>query len=136
MSHLSLSLLGPFQVALNGETVASFESNKVRALLAYLAVEADRAHPRDVLATLLWPERPDRTALANLRNAIADLRTVIGDRHVAPPFLLITRETIQFNEASDHSLDVAAFRALGAAPEADRLTIAALEERPDGLALS
>ena len=36
MAHLSLSLLGPFQVTLAGEPVTSFESNKVRALLAYL----------------------------------------------------------------------------------------------------
>ena len=50
MAHLSLSLLGPFQVALAGESVTSFESNKVRALLVYLAVESARPHPREV-----WP---------------------------------------------------------------------------------
>jgi hypothetical protein len=45
----------------------------------------------------------------NLRNALANLRTAIGDRHATPPFLLITRETIQFNTASDYWLDVADF---------------------------
>ena len=40
MAHLSLSLLGPFQATLGKEPIAGFESNKVRALLAYLAVEA------------------------------------------------------------------------------------------------
>ena len=34
-----------------------------------------------------------------------------------PPFLLITRESIQFNPASDYDLDVAAFTALLAACE-------------------
>jgi DNA-binding SARP family transcriptional activator len=109
MAHLSLSLLGPFQASLDGEPVTTFESTKVRALLAYLAVEADRTHRRDVLAGLLWPEWPDRDALSNLRYALYNLRQVIGDRTAEPPFLLITRNTLQFNTASDHWLDVAAF---------------------------
>jgi len=110
MPCLSLSLLGPFQITLDEEPVTGFESDKVRALLAYLAVEADRAHRRDSLAGLLWPDWPDRAARTNLRNALANLRTAIGDRYATPPFLLITRETIQFNAASDYWLDVADFR--------------------------
>jgi DNA-binding SARP family transcriptional activator len=112
MAHLSLFLLGPFEATLAGAPVTDFESGKVRALLAYLAVEADRPHRRDSLAGLLWADWPDRAARTNLRNALANLRTAIGDRHAAPPFLLITHETIQFNSASDHWLDVGAFRAL------------------------
>jgi len=113
MARLSLSLLGPFQATLDGVPIAGFEANKVRALLAYLAVEAHQRageHPRQALATLLWPDKPERAALANLRNALANLRSAIGDREAMPPYLRITRETIQFNEASDHWLDVAAFR--------------------------
>ena len=102
-------------MTLDGQPVAGFKSNKVRALLAYLAVEADRPHRREVLAGLLWPEWPDREALSNLRYALSNLRRAIGDRTAAPPFLLITRDSLQFNAASDHSLDVAAFRELMAA---------------------
>jgi DNA-binding SARP family transcriptional activator/predicted ATPase len=109
MAHLSLSLLGPFQVTLAGEPVTSFESNKVRGLLAYLVVEADRSHRRESLAGLLWPDWPDRAAHSNLRNALANLRRAIGDRQATPPFLLITRETIQFNSTSNYWLDVTAF---------------------------
>ena len=58
MAHLSISLLGTFQVILDGKQVTAFESDKVRALLAYLAVESDRPHRRETLACLLWPERP------------------------------------------------------------------------------
>jgi DNA-binding SARP family transcriptional activator len=54
------------------------------------------------LAGPLWPDWPDRAARTNLR-------TAIGDRHATPPFLLIARETIQFNTASDYWLDVADF---------------------------
>jgi WD40 repeat protein/DNA-binding SARP family transcriptional activator len=128
MAHLSLSLLGPFRATLAGEPVTGFESNKVRALLAYLSVEADRPHRRESLAALLWPDWPDRAAHSNLRHALANLRKAIGDRQATPPFLLITRETIQFNTASDYWLDVAAFKALVEADQAGQFTSHQLEE--------
>ncbi len=117
MAHLSLSLLGPVQAVQEGQPVTAFESNKVRALLAYLAVEANRPHTRDALVGLLWPDQSEQAARNNLRQAIANLRQAIGDRTATPPFLLITRETIQFNAESDHSLDATAFTALLAACE-------------------
>ena len=112
MAHLSLSLLGSFQVTLDGRPVTGFKSNKVRALLAYLAVEANRLHRRETLAGLLWPDWLDRDALSNLRYALSDLRKVIADHDADPPFLLVTRDTLQFNAASDHWLDAAAFTGL------------------------
>jgi len=109
VARLSLSLLGTFQITLDEVPVKDFKSNKVRALLAYLAVEADRPHLRDSLAGLLWPDWPDREALSNLRYALSDLRRAIGDRTAAPPFLLISRNSIQFNTASDYWLDTTKF---------------------------
>ena len=106
MTLLSLSLLGPFRATLAGEPVTGFESNKVRALLAYLAVEADRPHSRSTLAGLLWPELPDRVALTNLRHVLPNLRRAIGDFDGQPSFLLIPRQTVQFNTTSDYWLDV------------------------------
>ncbi|MGD2178227.1 MAG: BTAD domain-containing putative transcriptional regulator, partial [Anaerolineae bacterium] len=125
MTHLSLRLLGPLHITLAGDPVTRFESDKVRALLAYLAVEADRPHRRDALAGLLWPDWPDRAARKNLRNALSNLRQAIDDHHAAPPFLVITRETIRFNTASDHWLDVSAFMA---SAEGDSPTALQLEE--------
>jgi len=52
---------------------------------------------------------PDRDALNNLRYTLSDLRRVIGDHKAEPPFLLITRDTLQFNPASDYALDVKTF---------------------------
>lgn len=109
MAKLSLHLLGPFQVILDGQPVIGFKSNKVRGLLAYLAVESDKLHHRETLAGLLWPEWPDREALSNLRYSLSDLRRTIRDREADPPFLLVTRDSIQFNPASDYWLDVNAF---------------------------
>ena len=79
MARLSVSLLGSFKVTLDGEPV-TYKYDKVLALLAYLVVEADRAHRRDVLAALLWPDYPNRVARTNLRNALSSLRKAIGDR--------------------------------------------------------
>ena len=58
MPHLSVRLLGGLQVLVDDIPVTAFESDKVRALLAYLAVEA-RPHPRLALADLLWPAMPE-----------------------------------------------------------------------------
>jgi DNA-binding SARP family transcriptional activator len=111
MAHLSLSCLGPLQVMLGRRPVTGFKSNKVRALLIYLTVEAERPHRREVLAGLLWPEWPDREALSNLRYALSNLRRIIGDHSAEPPFLLISRNTLQFNTNSDYHLDVTDFLA-------------------------
>jgi len=42
MARLELSFLGPFQVRLGSQPVTGFEADKVRLLLAYLAVESSR----------------------------------------------------------------------------------------------
>ncbi len=112
MARLCLSLMGPFQALRDGEPITGFESAKVRALLAYLAAEGDRPHPRETVAELLWPERPHGVALANLRHALANLRKAIGDQNVEPPCLFITRETLQFNPACDAFVDLVQFTAL------------------------
>ncbi len=119
MARLSLSLLGPFQVFLDDEPVVDFATDKVRALLVYLAVEADRPHRRDTLAGLLWPDQPEHKARQNLRQALSYLRQTLGERSDAEhegqdvsPFLLVTRQTVQFNAASGHWLDIAAFKTL------------------------
>ncbi|MEJ2598763.1 MAG: BTAD domain-containing putative transcriptional regulator [Anaerolineales bacterium] len=128
MAHLSLSLLGPFRVALDGNPVKGLKSNKVRALLAYLSVEADKPHHRETLAGLLWPDRSDRDALSNLRYTLSNLRQVIGDRTARPPFLLITRDRLQFNAASDYQLDVKSFVQIVEAGSFDSTAIEQLEK--------
>jgi DNA-binding SARP family transcriptional activator len=124
MSRLVICLFGPLRVALDGDPVTGFESDKVRALLAYLAVEAQVPHRREKLAGLLWPDQPESAARANLRHVLARLRRALGDRAPAkgaarsedraasPPFLQVSRQTIQFNRARDAWVDVSAFTGL------------------------
>ncbi len=117
MARLSLSLLGPLQVTLDRQPVTHFVYDKARALLVYLAVEAGQPHSREVLAGLLWPDLPEAAARTNLRQVLTTLRHAIADHAAQPPFLLITRETIQLNPAGDYALDVTAFTTLLAAPQ-------------------
>jgi DNA-binding SARP family transcriptional activator len=109
MARLSIRLFGSFEVTLEGEPVTGFASDKVRALLAYLVAESDCPHRREALAGLLWPEYPESSARASLRRALANLRMVIGDRQASPPFLSISRQTVQFNCVKDAWCDVTAF---------------------------
>jgi DNA-binding SARP family transcriptional activator len=111
MAGLSLSLLGSFHVSQDSAGATTFESDKVRALLAYLAVEAHQPHRRESLVGLLWPNSSEHAARRNLSQSLFNLRQTIGDAHAAPPYLHISREAIQFNTASDHTLDVAIFAA-------------------------
>jgi predicted ATPase/DNA-binding SARP family transcriptional activator len=109
MAKMEISLFGPFQVLLNGAPVTTFESVKVRALLAFLATETNHPQPREHLAALLWPDWPQQSAMSNLRYALADLRKVIGDRDAQPRFLLVTRESLQLNREAGIGVDVIEF---------------------------
>lgn len=111
MAHLSLRFLGSYQAELD-DRLLTFAIDKARALLAYLAVEANQAHSRSSLAALLWPDYPEENARTTLRHVLHLLRQLLGDEEVATPYLLTTRQTLQFNAAASHSLDVAAFAAL------------------------
>ena len=111
MTPLTLGVFGAFQVTLTNGSIARFESDKARALLAYLAVESDRPHRRDALIGLLWPNESEPTARQNFRQALYNLRQTIRDSSARPPYLLITRDEIQFNPASKFTLDLASFNA-------------------------
>jgi predicted ATPase/DNA-binding SARP family transcriptional activator len=112
MAHLSLRVLGSLLILVGDEPATVLESDKARALLIYLAVEADSPHRRESLVGLLWPEYPEQAARHSLRQALFNLRQAIGDHASRPPYLLISRDTIQFNRASDFSLDLAQFNTI------------------------
>src|SRR4030067_111408 len=99
---LQIRLLGSLKITRDGSPALTFISNKVPALLAYLAVTR-RAHTRDKLAALLWGEMSDADAKNNLRQALANLRKFAGD------CLTITRDSIEFS--GDSFLDSAQIEA-------------------------
>ena len=70
MGQLALALLGPLRATLDGVPITGFESQKVRALLAYLAIEADCPQGREALAGLPCLDQPDQDARTNLCQAL------------------------------------------------------------------
>ncbi|WP_027477463.1 BTAD domain-containing putative transcriptional regulator [Curvibacter gracilis] len=72
-----MRFFGPFEVRLNEGPALAFPYDKVRALLAYLALEPGE-HTREALAQLLWPDLQAEQARANLRRCVFDLRRCLG----------------------------------------------------------
>jgi len=85
-----LRLLGPITVEYAGETLRGFISDKARAVLAFIAMHTGRPVARERLAALFWPDQPEEKALKNLRQALSNLRKILG----AANTLEITREHV------------------------------------------
>ncbi len=112
MPRLTLSLFGPTQFTRQNDRIVEFAYDKVLALLALLATEADRAHRRETLAGFLWPDQDESSARHNLNQALWNLRATVGDREVDRPALRSTREAIQFDRDASCFVDVLAFDSL------------------------
>lgn len=75
---LSLNLLGELTIRDSSGRGLSLPTRKSRALLAYLAVNADRAQPRERLAGLLWSDRSEQQARRSLSQALMAIRKLDG----------------------------------------------------------
>jgi DNA-binding SARP family transcriptional activator len=64
-----ICLLGGLRAERAEETITRFRSQKIGALLAYLALFPQRSHTREELADLLWPDAEPEVARTNLRTA-------------------------------------------------------------------
>ncbi|MFQ6057383.1 MAG: tetratricopeptide repeat protein [Anaerolineae bacterium] len=79
-------------------------SLKAQALFYYL-VTTRQPHTREKLATLFWGDTPERQAKGSLRNALYELRRVLGPED----YILAEGNALRFNEESDYWFDVEAF---------------------------
>ena len=111
MCELKITLLGTLVITVNDEPI-EVVSNFVRALLLYLAVENDRPHRRDVLAELLWPDKPQGVARNSLKQALSNLRTALGECDNSTPLLIASRDEIQINQSSPYWIDTDEFSSL------------------------
>jgi DNA-binding SARP family transcriptional activator len=80
--QLTLRLLGPPRLERDAKPV-EFDTRKVLALLAYLAVSGAEGQARETLAALLWPEHDSAHAQSDLRHALFSLRKGLGEDAVA-----------------------------------------------------
>lgn len=99
---LELKLLGSPQTLLDGRPVSGLSAAKSQALLFYLAASG-RPQTRLALAGLLWPDKREADALANLRQALYHLRNILTD------YLEINRLTVALNPALPCQVDVVLF---------------------------
>jgi len=99
-------LLGGFEVWHGDQPVKGFESQKVRALFAYLVCQRDRVFSRDSLAGLLWPDRDPDGARHALRQAVYNLKSALPS---AVPPVLSGQGGVQLNPAAAVWSDVEAF---------------------------
>jgi DNA-binding SARP family transcriptional activator len=125
-ARLRVLLFGGFEVWHEGRLLQGFESQRVRALFAYLVLHRDRTFSRDQVAALLWPERDEETARRNLRQAIYNLKESLPGDGEESPHLLADRETLRFNPAAEIWLDVDEFRAALRREPAGRRGVASL----------
>jgi DNA-binding SARP family transcriptional activator/predicted ATPase len=109
MRRLGISLFGAVQILQDGDPDTGSAHDKVRALLAYLLVESDRPHQREVLAELFWPDQPDGRGRHSLRQALVTLRNMVDDQNRQPSLLLATRDTIQIPAAAVDDFDIRRF---------------------------
>jgi predicted ATPase/DNA-binding SARP family transcriptional activator len=94
-----------------GRVVTRFPTQKTGVLLAYLAYNLHRSHPRDTLIDLLWPDLAPPSARNSLSKALSFLR-----RELEPPGIpagtvfLTNHAAVQLNPAAV-ATDVSAFEA-------------------------
>jgi DNA-binding SARP family transcriptional activator len=130
MNVLNISLFGTVRISHSNPSIPSCKStHTIQALLAYLTLQRNRLHPRDVLAGLFWGEYDSVRARNCLNTALWRLRQVVEPDGVPDGTYLLTNDhgDIGFNRDSPHWLDVAALEA-GLRPVRDTLP-QALEEQ-------
>jgi predicted ATPase/DNA-binding SARP family transcriptional activator/Tfp pilus assembly protein PilF len=88
-----IRLFGELAVENNGRVLSHFRSQKTAALLAYLAYYHPRAHSRDFLIELLWPDADLQAARHNLSNALSWLRRQLEPRSVDGGSLMVDGPT-------------------------------------------
>jgi predicted ATPase/DNA-binding SARP family transcriptional activator len=129
-ANLSVYTFGGLRILDAGEPLAGVESRKIEALFIYLAL-ADRLQPREILAELLWDDRTQQQAGANLRRVLSGLRKHFG------PYVEITRSTAALKGECDLWLDLRELQTgiEGLKAKSDRLTSEIVTQADEALRL-
>ena len=112
MATLKISLLGPFVSVIEDKEPVKFQTNKVQALLIFLAAEPTASHQRNDLMELLWPGLPHKSAQVNLRQTIYRLRKAVPDKDEGGdtvPLVQTAYRTVELNPAYPLEIDTRIF---------------------------
>ncbi|MEE8189609.1 MAG: BTAD domain-containing putative transcriptional regulator [Kiloniellales bacterium] len=121
MAHLSLSLLGGFEIE-GASAPGQRLPRKARGILAYLALNPRQKVSREKLATLFWGDSPEEQARTNLRQSLSTLRRYLACHEVEA---LVTEGDRVGLDLGAVDLDVARFEALCGEGTAEALAEAA-----------
>jgi DNA-binding SARP family transcriptional activator len=105
---MEIRLFGGFEVRGEADGGTRFESQKVRALLAYLAAQEGRIFSRDQIGELLWTEADGETARRNLRQALYNLRQALPEIEGR---LRVDHQTVALVARPEDAIDVTEFLA-------------------------
>ena len=93
-----IQLFGGLHAQRGDQAVTRFATSRVACLLARLALFPHRAHPREELIDLLWPESDLDSGRNSLRVAIASLRRQLEPPDIAPGSILAAdRSAVRLN---------------------------------------
>ena len=119
-AHWQVQLLGRVQAVSSQRTVERWPTRAVACLLARLAMAPQRAHPREELIDLLWPDAPPQAGRSRLRQALSQLRSLLEPPDATwPPLLLADRQAVRI-AAGALACDVLQFEQAMAAGDAGR----------------
>ncbi|OFW65494.1 MAG: hypothetical protein A2Z12_09435, partial [Actinobacteria bacterium RBG_16_68_21] len=108
MGTLEIRLLGGFELGRDGRVLDQLPLRAARSLFAYLVLNRERAHTRDLLAGIFWPDFEESRARRRLSQALWQVQTTIGESDVER-FLIGTPDTVRFNPEASFWLDVDEF---------------------------
>jgi DNA-binding SARP family transcriptional activator len=94
----TVRMLGGLSVCFEGREPTALSRQQTGTLLAYLALYLNRAHTRESLMALIWPDDAQEEASHKLRQSLYALRRQLASPQAAPgDILLTTRTTIQLD---------------------------------------
>lgn len=97
--HYQFYLLGTFYLEQNQHPHPFIKSRKGRAMLGYL-ISQQQPVLREQLATIFWPDKPEKTGRRNISRELSQLAAFLQDCFET------TRQTIQFAGSDNYSVDL------------------------------
>lgn len=122
IAPVRVCLLGGLRVEIEGgvSSTTRFQTQKTAALLAFLALQPARAHSREFLADLLWPDADEEKGRRSLRVALTSLRRQLEPPGVPVNLVLVAdRTTVRLNFPTGVQTDVARFEQAAAGTTGD-----------------
>ncbi len=108
---MEVSLFSGLRIQAVGGAQIRLQTDKIRALFAYLAMHANQPIMREQLATLFWGDLPDATAKRNLRLSFSRIKKAF-EAHGGTALIVANHQQATFVLRTDVSIDAVACEAL------------------------